>query len=89
MRLTIEMHDPEGQLLTELGDRCITQRSIAITYAYLIAQQGDKADWPKINRAIMARWKSPTALARIKEMAWKFVGQWHERGLAAKEAGGA
>ena len=67
----IEMHDPQGQLLRELHYPGITQESVAITYAFTIRQLGNTADWPRINAAIMARWKGKTALARVKEMAWK------------------
>ncbi len=79
MSLIIEMHDPEGQLLAELKYPGITQRSVAITYAFLIAQCGKTANWPKVNRAIMRRWKGRTALSRIKEQAWKTVERWHTR----------
>jgi hypothetical protein len=76
MRLTIEMHDPQGQILEELTWKGITQDSVALTYAFIIAQCGDAADWPKINAAIRAKWKGKTALMRVKEMAWKQVGAW-------------
>ena len=73
--LTIEMHDPAGHILEELKLKGMTQNSIAITYAYIIVQE-PKADWPTINAAISARWKSPTALRRIKEKAWRQVDIW-------------
>lgn len=69
----IEMHDPQGQLLEELGLPGVTQRSVALTYAFCIRQLGDKADWPKINDAIRKRWRGQTSLKRVKEMAWKYV----------------
>lgn len=75
MRLTIEMHDPQGTILRELELRGITQHSVALTYAIIIAQEGSRADWTKINAAISARWKGKTALARVKAMAWREVEQ--------------
>ena len=83
MSLTIEMHDPAGVILEELASRNVPQASIAITYAFAIAQCGDKADWPKINQAIRERWRSPTALVRIKEAAWQHVDEWERKGHAA------
>lgn len=79
MSLTIEMSDPEGTIMQEIADRSATQRSVAITYAFLIAQdEGKTADWPTINSAIKARWKGRTALERIKKLAWKTVQNWEE-----------
>ena len=79
MRLTIEMHDPVGHLIEELTWKGITQDSVAITYAFIIAQCRDAADWPKINGAIRAKWKGKTALERIKQMAWKRIEYWQAR----------
>jgi hypothetical protein len=50
----------------------ITQKSVALTYAFII-KQGDNADWPRINAAIRERWKGKTALERIKKMAWAAI----------------
>lgn len=80
MKLTIEMHNPEVQIMREIESRKIPQASVAITYAFAIAQLGDKADWPRINAAIQERWKGRTALKRIKEAAWKIVDEWKARG---------
>ncbi len=71
-RLNFTMDDPQGQLLEELTWPEVTQASVAMTYAYIIRQQGDAADWKRINRAIRERWKGRTALGRVKTMAWKF-----------------
>jgi hypothetical protein len=76
MPLTIEMHDPGGTIMREIADSRIKQAGVAITYAFAIAQLGDKADWPAINRAIQERWKGRTALKRIKEAAWKQIDEW-------------
>ncbi len=76
MRLTLEMDDPQGHILEELTWKGITQDSVAITYAFIIAQLGDAADWRKVNAAIRAKWKGKSALPRIKEMAWKQVEAW-------------
>jgi hypothetical protein len=83
MRLTLEMHDPQGQILDELTWKGITQDSVALTYAFAIVQCGDAADWPKINAAIRAKWKGKSALMRVKEKAWKQVESW--RGECAEE----
>jgi len=69
--VTVEMFHPQDQLLRELRWPGITQASVAITYAFLIEQEGSAADWPKVNAAIQARWKGRTALDRIEKMAWK------------------
>ncbi len=66
------MHDPQQQLLDEIGWGC-SQENIARTYAFIIRQEGDAADWHKINAAIKARWKGKSALGRVKKMAWKFA----------------
>lgn len=44
-----------------------TQRSVAMTYALAIRSTWP-TDWPRVNRAISARW--PKGLERIKRMAW-------------------
>ena len=68
--MTIEMHDPEGVILREIADPRMTQDDIALTYAFVMRQRGDAADYAKINAAIMCRWKGKSALTRIKERAW-------------------
>jgi len=81
MALNIEMHDPESKILEELQDGRYPQASVAITYAYLIAQEeGKRANWPAINAAIQKRWTGKTALERVKNMAWKHVEEWERRG---------
>lgn len=74
--LTITMDNPQGVLLNELTLPGITQESVALTYAFIIAQEGNKADWPRINAAIRERWRGKSALVRIKERAWKQVEEW-------------
>lgn len=81
MKLNIEMHDPEGQLLSEIKFQGITQGSVAITYAYAIVQLGDKADWRKMNAAIVAKW--PKGLTRLKKAAWKIVDGWRLKAKAS------
>ena len=75
MKLTIEMHNPVGQIMDELAMKEITQASVAITYAFVMAQEPD-ADFAAINAAIRARWKGKTALTSIKEAAWKHMDEW-------------
>ncbi len=69
--MNFTMHDPQRQLLQELEWGC-DQRGVAMTYAFIMRQEPN-ADWPKINAAIRERWKGKNALARVKEMAWKFA----------------
>ena len=83
MKLTIEMGDPVGTLLEEIRYPGITQDSVAITYAFIIAQKGDDAPWPEINAAIRDKWKSKTALRRVKEAAWKIVEEWRAKQVPA------
>ena len=68
--MRIELHNPQQVILREIADPRITQRSVALTYAFIIRQELHTADWWTINEAITRRWKSKTALRRIKEMAW-------------------
>ena len=87
MPLTISMYDPERRIIEELQDPLITQSSVALTYAFLMAQDtGGRANWPAINAAIRQRWKGKTALERVKTMAWKHVDEWDRRWRAAAEA---
>lgn len=79
MALTVEMHDPVGKIFEELEDLKITQSSIALTYAFILAQE-PKADWPKINAAIVRRWPSKSSLLRVKTLAWKYVDYWRGTG---------
>ena len=79
MGLTIEMHDPVGQIMEELDYPGITQASVAITYAFIIAQLGDAAPWPEINLKIRQKWPGKTALERVKVTAWKRVEEWSKR----------
>ena len=81
MSLTIEMHDPLGRIFEELRYPRITQASIAITYAFIIAQEPN-ADFGPINDAICKRWSGMTSLNRIKAMAWKHVEHWQQNGVA-------
>lgn len=68
--MRLEIHNPVGTIFREIAEGH-TQRSVAITYAFIMRQEPD-ADWPKINRAITERWKGKTALERVKTMAWEF-----------------
>ena len=79
MKLTIEMHDPQGQLLEELTWRGVTQDSVALTYAFCIVQLGNSADWPRINAAIRSKWRGKTALTRVKQSAWRQIQKWQQR----------
>lgn len=87
MPLTIEMHDPQGQLLDEITLPGITQESVAITYAFIMAQEGKTADWPRINSAICERWKGQSALERVKKLAWKQMLEWERKDPRANSVG--
>lgn len=85
MNLTIEMDNPEQKIMEELTDplyRGTTQASVAITYAFLIAQQPNTTDWRAVNHAIIGRWKGKNALTRVKTLAWKQMDEWVKRGAA-------
>lgn len=69
--MRIELVNPQQIILEEIAEGH-TQRSVALTYAFLLRQEPKTADWKKINQAIMRRWKGKKALSRIKEMAWRF-----------------
>lgn len=79
MSLSIQMHDPVGQLFDEVRCRNVPQASVAITYAFIMAQLGHAAPSPDINRAIQSRWPSKTGLERVKTMAWKHIDYWKQR----------
>ena len=76
--MNFTMHNPQEVLLREVAMKGITQTSVALTYAYLMAQEGDKADWARVNAAIKARW--PKGLERVKVMAWAKMYEW--KGIA-------
>ncbi len=71
MATIIEMVDPQKVILRELASGMHSQKSIALTYAFVMRQEGESADYRTINSAIMARW--PKGLERVKKMAWKFM----------------
>lgn len=77
--IVIGMVDPIGQIVRECEARNVAWKSIALTYAIAIRQEGAKGDWPSANMAIRERFKSekdPTgikALERVKNLAWAYV----------------
>jgi len=81
MKVTLEMDNPQETLLEELEYKGITQESVAITYAFLIAQEGKTADFAKVNAAICQKWHGKKALMRVKEMAWKHVERWSRKSV--------
>lgn len=48
-------------------------RRIDVAQSYSIALRQGGADFARINKAILTRWK-PSGLEWIKARAWKFVG---------------
>ena len=69
--MTITMALVEATLEDEIAKGC-TQADAASTYAWAIRNMnlGQPVDWPRMNRAIAARW--PKGLARVKEAAHRW-----------------
>ena len=65
----IELADPEGQLLEEIGNPAMRRRDVALTYRLAARRSQDRVDWGKVNRAIIDRW-SVSGLEWIKKFAW-------------------
>lgn len=74
--VTITMADPWGQVVRECEAGNVSQKSVAMTYAFGLRDEpfgGPTSDAIRAaNLAIVARW-NPKALARIKDMAWGYV----------------
>jgi hypothetical protein len=70
--IRISMVNPQRVIMHEIASG-FPQNSVALTYAFIMRQEGETADWPTINRAIMNRWKGRTSLERVKKMAWKYL----------------
>jgi hypothetical protein len=71
--VTIGMVDPLGQIVRECA--CtpkLPQKSIALTYAFALRQEGMDADYGPANRAIVATY-GDRALNRIKTLAWQYA----------------
>ena len=71
MNFEITMVNPQKVILDELQMRGITQKSIALTYAFCIKQYAE-CDFEIINKAIIDKW-GKKILVRIKNKAWKIV----------------
>ena len=71
---TIELVDPQRIILEEIAEKRVPQRSVALTYAYCIRQDGksDTIDWSTVNGAIVDRW-SRSGLEAVKRRAWGLV----------------
>ncbi len=57
----------EDTILREIATPELTQKSIAMTYAFCL-KSSETIDWAKINAAIIARW-SKSGLIAIKKAA--------------------
>lgn len=68
-RLMFELALCTKTLLTEIQDRRMYQKDVALTYAMAI-ESNDDTDWRTVNEAIIKRW-SMSGLERVKKMAWK------------------
>jgi hypothetical protein len=74
--VNIYIEDPEGVVEQEVAAG-LTRKDVALTYALAMwcHFQGQlPVDWPRINRAILTRWKS-SGLTWIKESAWKLYDE--------------
>ena len=71
----IQSVDWQQWLLTEIGTPGCTRDDVAKTYSYLLLErsQGKEAEWPRINKAISARW--PKGLEYIKTKAWRLAAE--------------
>lgn len=76
----IELADPQGQLLEEIGNPAMKRDDVALTYA-LALKSADRVDWAVVNDRIIGRW-SISALRYIKDRAWKLA----EAKAAARES---
>lgn len=62
--------------LLAVVERARTRLEVAEAYAEVLpvgGRSGAGVDWARVNRAIVERW-SEGGLARVKEMAWRIVG---------------
>ncbi|HWF25213.1 MAG TPA: hypothetical protein VG275_07190 [Solirubrobacteraceae bacterium] len=87
MGVTVEMADPQGQLLREVADRRLTRDDVALTYAFAL-RQASEVDFALVNHAILDRW-SMAALRYIKEKAWRYVKEAEREDEPVKAAGRA
>lgn len=75
----MDMFDPRGQIVHECKAGLLTWKSIALTYAFAIRQEGITADYSAANAAIKERFKSAKdpdgekTLAKIKKLAEDYV----------------
>jgi hypothetical protein len=71
--LRVEMVDPLGQIVRECANKALTQRSVAMTYAFAIRQESPTDPrWRVANEALVARW-GERGRDQVKGMAWKLV----------------
>ena len=67
------MVDPLGQVVRECGYPKITQKSVALTYAFAIRQEPfEHPNWRTANQAIIDKF-GIKGLSRIKTLAWAYV----------------
>jgi hypothetical protein len=67
----IDLILPKETILSELEMKGITQRSLAITYAFCIRQHLEDSDFLIINKAIIEKY-GMKGLMRIKTKAWRY-----------------
>jgi hypothetical protein len=77
--IDFELENITKTIIVEITIPELKQSDIAKTYALAI-KSDEKIDWSAINQAIVARW-SRGGLNRVKQMAWRIVGQraWNTR----------
>jgi hypothetical protein len=67
--VTVELADPQGQLLEEIANPKMKRRDVAQTYAFALRSHA-RVNWLLVNGAIIDRW-SVSGLRYIKDAAWK------------------
>jgi hypothetical protein len=73
--IRVELCACEMTILSEIADRRIPRRSVALTYAMTLRSSEDRdglVNWRTINEAIVGRW-GRRGLAAVKNLAWKLI----------------
>lgn len=70
-----ELSLPTQSILSEIENKKIHQKDVALMCALAIANNHDLVDWKQVNEAIVKRW-SKSARERVLTMAWKIVEKW-------------
>lgn len=74
----IEEIDPAELIIMVIEDKRNKRNDVVHVYALLIAYDIKKADWEKINKAIIKCW-SFSALKYIKARSWNLIESWYKK----------